>query len=152
MRELDFNEALEMILSVWPVQVMGWIYSAVRDTVKNVFGIVHRDTSKKIQKMQNLVNLKAKMTQIREKLKILHLKLVIFNKLGLSITKLMAVTIIVLRLLGWLCMIIIVLVIVAVIVTMIVGMIVAMIVHHLGPLTFPQHQWATYSVADFFYK
>ena len=75
---------------------MGWIYSAVRDTVKNVFGIVHRDTSKKIQKMQNLVNLKAKMTQIREKLKIVHLELSIFNKLGLNCTKLRAVTIIVL--------------------------------------------------------
>ena len=79
---------------------MGWIYSAVRDTVKNVFGIVHRDTSKKIQKMQNLVNLKAKMTQIREKLKILHLELSIFNKLGLSCTKLRAVTIIVLMIVG----------------------------------------------------
>ena len=79
---------------------MGWIYSAVRDTVKNVFGIVHRDTSKKIQKMQNLVNLKAKMTQIREKLKILHLELSIFNKLGLSYTKLRAVTIIVLMIVG----------------------------------------------------
>ena len=100
MRELDFNEALEMILLVWPVQIMGWIYSAVRDTVKNVFGIVHRDTSKKIQKMQNLVNLKAKMTQIREKLKIVHLELSIFNKLGLNCTKLRAVTIIVLMIVG----------------------------------------------------
>ena len=79
---------------------MGWIYSAVRDTVKNVFGIVHRDTSKKIQKMQNLVNLKAKMTQIREKLKIVHLELSSFNKLGLSFTKLKAEIIIVLMIVG----------------------------------------------------
>ena len=79
---------------------MGWIFSAVRDTVKIVFGIVQHDTNKIIQKMQNLVNLKAKMAQIRENLKILHLELSIFSKLGLSCTKLRAVTIIVLMIVG----------------------------------------------------
>ena len=40
--------------------------------------------------MQNLDNLKTKMTQIREDLKIVHLELSIFNKLGLSCAKLRA--------------------------------------------------------------
>ena len=40
--------------------------------------------------------------------------------------------------------------IVLMIVAMIVVMIVAKIVHHFGRLTFPQQQWLTYSVAEFF--
>ena len=41
--------------------------------------------------------------------------------------------------------------IVAMVVAMIVTIIVAINVHHLVPLTHPQHLWATYSVAEFFY-
>ena len=39
--------------------------------------------------------------------------------------------------------------IVAMILSMLVVMILAMIVYQLDPLTFPQQQWATYSVAEF---
>ena len=44
----------------------------------------------------------------------------------------------------------IVVIIVAMMVAMNVVMIVVMIIHQLGRLTFPQQQWLTYSVAEFF--
>ena len=34
MREPDFDEALEIILSIWPVPVLGWIYPAAREALK----------------------------------------------------------------------------------------------------------------------